>query len=98
MILNKQLRSLLKDHDLTVAQLARATHVNAKTLYQWLYGQKPRNLEQVKKVADHFKVSIDYLVFDTPSVHQPLFSELQKEINAGVYEVILRRVNDHEAS
>lgn len=92
MILQKQLRQLLKRQDMTVAQLSRATQVNAKTLYQWLYGQSPRNLEQVKKIADHFHVTIDFLVFGTKQPASDEYRSLEKDINAGIYEVILRRV------
>ena len=63
MTLNKQLKNLLKDKDVTIAQLARATTISAKTLYQWLNGQSPKNLLQVRKVADYFEVTIDYLAF-----------------------------------
>lgn len=92
MILAKQLKDLLKQKDTTIAQLARATHISSKTLYQWLNGQKPRDLNQVKKVANYFDVSLDYLAFGEISESKVGFEDYKEEINAGHFEVILRRI------
>ena len=51
MKLDTQLKQFIKKADITVAQLARASGVSAKTIYNWLEGQAPRNIQQVKKVA-----------------------------------------------
>jgi len=91
MILAKQLKDLLKQKDVTIAQLARATGISAKTIYQWLNGQKPRDLNQVKKVADYFGVSIDFLAFGIQSKTHNDINSFKEEINAGVFEVILRK-------
>lgn len=91
MILDKQLRALLQKNDITVAQLARATKISAKTLYQWLNGQNPRDLKQVRKVSDYFKVSIDFLAFGVEPTNKKDITDFKDEINAGVFEVVLRR-------
>lgn len=78
MILDKQLKNLLVKHGMTIAALSRITKISPKTLYQWSNGQKPKDLNQLKKVVIHFNISMDALVFG--------------EINAGIYEVVLRRV------
>lgn len=91
MILDKQLKALLQKHDVTVAQLARATKISAKTIYQWLNGQNPRDLKQVRKVADHFNVSIDFLAFGIDLKNKTEITDYREEINAGVFEVVLRR-------
>lgn len=91
MILSQQLKLLLNSKDITVAQLSRATSVPAKTVYHWLHGQSPRNLVQVKKIADYFGVTLDYLLFGqmTPDVG---IESLKNDILAGVFEVVLRKV------
>lgn len=93
MILSQQLKHLLHTRDITVAQLSRATGVPAKTVYHWLHGQSPRNLVQVKKIADHFSVTLDYLLFGQAMPANPI-EELKNDILAGVFEVVLRRVRD----
>lgn len=93
MKLDKQLKALLRESDTTVAQLARASGVSAKTLYNWLAGQKPRDLDAVKKIADYFKVSIERLCYGAepqPPKASP-FEKHMDEINAGIFEVVLRR-------
>lgn len=91
MILDKQLKILLQRNDVTIAQLARATKISAKTLYQWLQKQKPRDLNQVRKVADYFEVSIDFLAFGIELKSKSEIKDYQEEINAGVFEIILRK-------
>ena len=91
MTLNKQLKTLLKEKDITIAQLARATKISAKTLYQWLNGQSPKNLVQVRKVADYFAVTIDYLAFGIIQKNNLELIDFKNEFNAGVFEVILRK-------
>ena len=67
------------------------TNIPRQTIDNWLFGQEPRGFDQVKKIADYFDVSIDYLCFGE-SKNKVQFREYQDEINAGVFEVILRRV------
>ncbi|MBX9766972.1 MAG: helix-turn-helix transcriptional regulator [Bdellovibrionales bacterium] len=89
------LRSALKNNGIGVSALARETGISRKTLENWLEGQKPQNIEQVKTVADFFSISVDELCFGL-SVRAPEakteFEQHQDEINAGVFEVVLRRV------
>lgn len=92
MKIGRQLKDLLNKHDLKVAQLARATGIPRQTLDNWILGQDPRNLKQVKIIADHFKVSIEFLCFGEQPKERSLV-EFEHEINAGVFEVVLRRVN-----
>jgi transcriptional regulator with XRE-family HTH domain len=92
MKLDKQLKTLLRENDITVAQLARKAGVSAKTIYNWLEGQNPRDIGAVKKVADHFKVTLDFICYGTePIKTTSSFEQHLDEIHAGTYEVILRR-------
>lgn len=67
--------------------------ISVKTLHNWLSDQKPKDLEQVKKVADFFQISIDSLCFgEGIKSTQEAIENYRDEINAGVFEVVLRRV------
>jgi transcriptional regulator with XRE-family HTH domain len=93
MKLGKHLKDLLKSSDTTVAQLSRATGVSSKTLYKWIDGQNPRDISQVKKIAIYFEKSVDELCFgDSPSAKKSPIEAHQAEINAGIFEVVLRKV------
>lgn len=88
------LRKLLHENDITAAQLARATGIAPQTINNWLGGQEPRNLNHLKKVADYFEMTVDELVYGSSSKSkntEPL-KEYADEINAGTFEVVLRRV------
>lgn len=87
------LKKLLYEHDLTAAQLARATKIPPQTINNWLSGQEPRSLNQLKAVADYFKVTVDFLVYGSKEEKgQQSFQDYEDEINAGTFEVVLRRV------
>lgn len=91
-ILSKILQDLIKEHGLNISKLAELTGVNVQTIHNWSSGQKPKNIVQIKKVADFFDVSIEYLCFGESDNKKNDLNEYRDEINAGVFEVVLRRV------
>lgn len=92
MLLSTQLKKLLSKNSLSVPQLARVTGVSNKTLYSWLDGKRPNDLNAVKKVADHFDVSLDYLLFNVIKHDKKIsFEDLKDEISLGVLELIVRK-------
>ena len=93
-MLQTRLKAFLKDEDMTVAQLSRATKIPPQTLNNWLSGHEPRKLNQVKIVADYFEVTMDQLLYgiDSHSHKKSDIEDFSDEINAGIFEVVLRRV------
>lgn len=91
MKLKQILRDLIQKRGITVTSLSRATKVPLQTIHGWLHGSEPKSLRQVKKVADYLKVDLDYLCFGIEQEKQTL-TEYQDEINAGIFEVVLRRI------
>lgn len=98
MRLKDNLRDLIRLNGITVVHLSRATKIPLQTLHGWLGGVEPRSLNQVKTLAEYFSQSIDELCFDSPISKKKKDSkknkieEFQDEINAGTFEVVLRRV------
>lgn len=93
MVLKTILKKLIKDKGISVAHLSRATKVPLQTLHGWLNGSDPKNLRQVKAVADYLDVDLDYLCFGIkPKSHSPKIEEYEHEIVTGIYEVVLRRI------
>ena len=92
-----ELKSILKktvnEKGISIAHLSRATKVPLQTLHGWLQGSEPKSIRQVKMVADYLEVDLDYLCFGNKpkSVHNQI-DIYKDEINAGVFEVVLRRV------
>lgn len=92
MKLKSQLALLLDRHDMTSAQLSRKASVPTQTISNWLSGKKPKDFDQVKRVADALGgVSLDYLLFGVEPTKKPAIEEHESEILAGVFEVVLRR-------
>ena len=89
------LRQLIKAKAMTIAGLSKKTKVPAQTIHNWLSGVEPKSLNQIKAVADFFGVTVDYLCFgieETPKNECDPLKYHSDEINAGVFEVVLRRV------
>lgn len=94
MNLKINLRFQLNQKNTTAAQLSRATNIPKATISDWLAGVSPKKIEQVKRVADFFNISVDELVFGADVKKKPHALEGYKEdIITGIYEVILRPVN-----
>lgn len=94
MKLAQQLKKLIQQNGTTVSNLSKSTKVPQQTIHNWLAASKPRDFDQVKKVADHFEVSLDQLVYGIEVKQKPTtpFDDVRDELNAGVFEVVLRRV------
>lgn len=97
MTLKKQLRFYLDSRHMTAAQLARKAGVPKQSLSGWIGGSNPRDIKQVKKVADSLGVSLDNLMFGNGADEQ---AQRQNEISTllgddwigGIFEVKFRRV------
>jgi transcriptional regulator with XRE-family HTH domain len=71
--LRQVLKTLLAENKLSAAELSRKTSVSKQVLSDWLAGVRPRNIEQVKAVAEYFGISLDYLCFgETASPAKPV--------------------------
>lgn len=93
MVLKTILKKLIKEKGITITHLSRASKVPLQTLHGWLQGSEPKSLRQVKAVADYLEVDLDYLCFGIkPKAYKPQLEDFNHEINAGVFEVVLRRV------
>ncbi|QLY25695.1 helix-turn-helix domain-containing protein [Bdellovibrio sp. KM01] len=97
MNLKQQLKYYLKDRGITASQLSKKASVPKQSLSGWLAGSNPRDVRQIKRVADVLGISIDHLMFGSgPEKGQekvaPLDSLIGEEWFGGLFEVRLRRV------
>lgn len=93
MKLNTNLKNLIARHGIKITHLSKATGVPVQTLHNWLASQPPRNIDQVKKVAEHFGVSLDLLLYGDKLTNKSVLDEfVDDELYAGQYEVVLRRI------
>lgn len=86
----ENLQRLMADRKVTVTVAARDVGMNKSTLHGYCNGVVPRNLKQLKALADYLGVSFDELIFGGTSDFTPVKSESNFE---GRYEVIIRRMN-----
>ncbi len=93
MNLKTNLKKLLSDSSLNAVKLSKLTGVPKSTLSDWLSGNSPKNISQVKSVADHFKISIDELVYNLAIKKENKIQSHELElINFGKFDVYLKKV------
>jgi transcriptional regulator with XRE-family HTH domain len=86
------LQRLLDDRKMSVAKLSHQTGIPSKTIYHWLSGQQPRKMEHVFRICDLFNMSVEELYGRPPRENFRTLPSLnlEQELRAGIYEVILR--------
>lgn len=82
---------------MTASKLSRKSGVPNATLSDWLAGRKPRNLDQVKKVAEVFGTTIDHLCYGAEAREQKeptvsLEALIDDKWLEGTFELKIRRV------
>lgn len=96
MVLKEKLKELLKAKDMTASQLSRKTGIAKTTVSDWLAGSPPKDVRQVKKAADFFGVSVDFLCFGREPVPRESVTDLEALFGdgwvGGMFEVRFRRV------
>lgn len=93
--LSSILKSAMKRANIGAPTLSKRTGVPRQTIANWIAGQSPQNLEDVRTIAKYFSMTIDQLCFvDTANEdsNNNKLEEFSDEINAGVFEVVLRRM------
>lgn len=97
MNLKSQLKFHLSLRSMTQSELARKAGVSKQVLSLWMGGAKPKNIDQIKRVADVFGVSVDNLLFGTGvDKERQQLTELDALLGdgwiSGIFEVRFRRI------
>ncbi len=93
MKLKETLAALLKKKRMSAQALANATEIPASTIKAWLGGNAPRNLDDVRTVAQNLGVSFEYLVFgEDPDAGAVLANALLEQVFDGYLKVKVERV------
>lgn len=87
------LKKLIREKGITIVSLSKKTEVPLQTIHGWLQGSEPKSLRQVKAIADALGVDLDYLCFGIEPKIKNQIEEYKNEINAGVFEVVLRKID-----
>lgn len=72
------LRRLIEAKDLKQTDIARAIGMAQSTFHDWTYGRIPRDLKTVKKLANYFGVSFEYMVFGIKQDQDELKNRVDK--------------------
>jgi transcriptional regulator with XRE-family HTH domain len=90
----KNLKVLMAKNDVTAQHLAKSLKISSRTVNEWIGSgaRTPRNLEQIKALAEYFNCSVHMLLFGEED--RNVFNELltKTDIHVGLYEISIKRV------
>ncbi len=91
--LRHQLKAHLQSRRLSARQLALQAGVPYTTIANWLEGRMPRNVDQLKRVANFFGISVDVLCYGIAAQEKmmPLVIPLQEGFS-GLFELRLQKI------
>lgn len=75
------LEQLLAERGLKVKDVSKATGVSPSTFTDWKAGRYTPKYEKLKKIADYFGVTVDYLAGDSDAVEAENRARQQAEIS-----------------
>lgn len=82
MDLKFRLQYYLDRYNMNATELARKTFVPRQNISNWLMGQKPKDVDQVKRVADYFNTTVDDILYG-----RKVEDSIPTDILSGVYEL-----------
>ncbi len=71
---------LCKDHNITTYQAAKEAHIGQSTISEWRLGTSVPRDKTLRKIADYFGVTLEYLKGESPDPYPdgPTASELRE--------------------
>jgi transcriptional regulator with XRE-family HTH domain len=86
----------MEERKLTIAELSRTSGVGRSTIQGWLHGARPRDLQDVKRVANTLKVTFEFLCLgqEDRDLSKALSQAARKIEVEGLYYVRLERLED----
>ena len=100
----KIFEALLAERGVTAYQVAKATGISTGSLSDWKNGRSSPKVEKLKKIADYFGVSVDYLLGneEKPAVKSDalkndskLFQRIGNPLENGIVEISNITVKDN---
>jgi transcriptional regulator with XRE-family HTH domain len=90
---SENLKKAMLEHKISQKKLSTKVGLPVSTLHGWLNGAAPKNIQDLKKVASIFGLTIDQLCFDDIKQTQPENSLVREEkvvAHFGTVELVLR--------
>lgn len=95
LMINKVLKTLMKENGETLVSLAKATGVPKSTISEWLGNRSPNPVQAVK-VANHFGVSLHFLLFGEDDKQDPIQKIIKEDFFKGTFEITVKRITSRE--
>ena len=78
----KNLKILMSNNKESAYDLAKVLNISHTSAYYYVIGKTEPNIEKLKQLADHYNVSVDYLIGHQTKSNLPLtlFTEQQQKL------------------
>lgn len=100
MTLKDQLQFYIRKSGMSASALARKASVPKQSLSGWMAGSMPRDIRQLKRVADALAIPLDHLVFGNGDHEQFKQTDSEAVLGdrwvSGIFEVKFRRLKKGE--
>jgi transcriptional regulator with XRE-family HTH domain len=90
--MDKNLRQILALKNISLKSLSEEVGIPASTIHGWLNGVPPKNVHEIKKIADYFGLTVDALCFGRTDI--PRLSDERVLAEIGNVELVLRIKNE----
>lgn len=91
------LKGLMKEHGLTLSDIARMSNVSKGVVYNWLHGASPQNLWALSKLAESLDVSLHFLLFgenEKSMMEKAMSGTKEVVVLDGICRVLITRLDD----
>ncbi len=86
----KNLEKHLKTTEITLNEFSKKVSISPSTIHGWLNGVPPKNLNDLKKVADFFNTTLDELCFgEVKNAHE---TNIVISIGEDSYKILIKKV------
>ena len=86
----KNLEKYLKLDGITLNEFSKRVSISPSTIHGWLNGVPPKNLNDLKKVADYFNITLDELCFG--EVKRGHETNIVISIGEDSYKILLKKM------
>lgn len=89
---------LLRDNNMTAKQLTERLGINSSTVSEWKKGKTKPSVEHVRRMAEIFNVSTDYIINGTMRKPEFTVSDIPEELDYTMLDVFTRLSSKHKAA
>ena len=94
MQLSQMLRKMIRDRNLSLSKLSKASGVSAPTLHGWQNGRGVQDLDALKKVAAVLQISVHELLYGEPDPFESKSDQIIEHLFTGDLRISISKIKN----